>query len=103
MTSFHFFKVKAEVNSILEMMKEYLKRVSEDTCNYEHLIQSFSQVSNMNTHVKRYHSKTETSKIEKEKCDTCGKQFEKSKGYLKEHIKIVRHFGAHSKAAKFQK
>ena len=39
-------QVKAEVNSILEMMTEYLKRVkSEDTCSYEHLIQSFSQVS----------------------------------------------------------
>jgi len=42
-------RVKAEVNSILEMMTEYLKRVSEDTCNYEHLIQSFSQRLHVHT------------------------------------------------------
>ena len=40
-----WLQVKAEVNSILEMMTEYLKRVSENSCSYEHLIQSFSQVN----------------------------------------------------------
>ena len=45
-TLFYRVQVKAEVNSILEMMTEYLKRVkTDDTCSYEHLIQSFSQVS----------------------------------------------------------
>ena len=38
-------QVKQEVSSILEMMTEYLKRVTDDTCGFENLIQSFSQVS----------------------------------------------------------
>ena len=37
--------MKQEVSSILEMMTEYLKRVTDDTCGFENLIQSFSQVS----------------------------------------------------------
>jgi len=42
-------RVKQEVSSILEMMTEYLKRVTDDTCGFENLIQSFSQRLHVHT------------------------------------------------------
>jgi len=42
-------RVKTEVNSILEMMAEYMKRVSDTSGNYEQLITSFSQRLNVHT------------------------------------------------------
>jgi len=43
-------RVKAEVSSVLEMMKEYLSRVATDSCPYQHLLQSFSQVTYTQQH-----------------------------------------------------
>ena len=43
-------QVKAEVSSVLEMMKEYLSRVATDSCPYQHLLQSFSQVTYTQQH-----------------------------------------------------
>jgi hypothetical protein len=42
-------QVKAEVSGVLEMMKEYLSRVSADDCPYQHMIQSFSHRLTLHT------------------------------------------------------
>ena len=41
--------MKTEITAILEMMAEYMKRVSDTSTNYEQLIESFSQRLNVHT------------------------------------------------------